>query len=116
MVIPFTGAWYSMSRTTLSRNSALVVKLDMAIIPQGTAVFDKTITVRNENGLRVFSNRCTHLGCKIDKVAGKELVCPCHGSRFDAATGQVISGPAGEDLKELNYRIDKEKMVIELEP
>jgi Rieske Fe-S protein len=40
-----------------------------------------------------FSAVCTHLGCTV-APAGNELHCPCHGSRYDAFTGQVIRGPA----------------------
>jgi Rieske Fe-S protein len=40
-----------------------------------------------------FSAVCTHMGC-IVKPAGAEFHCPCHGSRYDAATGAVKAGPA----------------------
>ena len=43
--------------------------------------------------LRAFSNQCTHLGCRIDRIAGDEAVCPCHGSRY-RGDGTVVSGPA----------------------
>ena len=40
---------------------------------------------------------CTHAGCQVSFQAGAsggQLVCPCHGSVFDAKTGAVIQGPA----------------------
>jgi len=40
---------------------------------------------------------CTHQGCTI-AASGR---CPCHGSRFDVATGAVLSGPAQRPLAEL---------------
>jgi Rieske Fe-S protein len=40
---------------------------------------------------------CTHQGCVV-AAAGKELHCPCHGSKFDAFTGKVIHGPASQPL------------------
>jgi Rieske Fe-S protein len=40
-----------------------------------------------------FTAVCTHQGC-IVKPAKTEFDCPCHGSRYDAATGDVLSGPA----------------------
>ncbi len=39
---------------------------------------------------------CTHQGCGISKRRD-ELVCPCHGSRFDLQ-GAVLNGPATEPL------------------
>ncbi|MGZ4650530.1 MAG: QcrA and Rieske domain-containing protein [Kineosporiaceae bacterium] len=36
-----------------------------------------------------FSAVCTHQGCRVNP-AGPQLDCPCHGSVFDAFTGQVL--------------------------
>ncbi|MBV9593195.1 MAG: Rieske (2Fe-2S) protein [Actinobacteria bacterium] len=44
-----------------------------------------------------FSAICTHMGCTV-APAGKELHCPCHGSRYNATTGAVIQGPAPRAL------------------
>jgi len=46
---------------------------------------------------RCFSAICTHQGCTV-AVKGKELDCPCHGSRFNALTGAVLSGLAPRAL------------------
>jgi len=40
-----------------------------------------------------FSATCTHMGCIVG-VAENMLVCPCHGSTYDLATGKNVSGPA----------------------
>ncbi|NOZ02682.1 MAG: Rieske 2Fe-2S domain-containing protein, partial [Deltaproteobacteria bacterium] len=42
--------------------------------------------------------RCSHLGCALTTLAGKDgFVCPCHASRFDAA-GRPTRGPAVRPL------------------
>ncbi|WP_297088545.1 Rieske (2Fe-2S) protein [uncultured Draconibacterium sp.] len=64
--------------------------------------FDQYIVVNSEKGTTVFSSYCSHLGCKINKVENKKLVCPCHGSEYKL-DGTVIKGPAYKDLKKVNY-------------
>lgn len=56
------------------------------------------------------SAQCTHTGCTV-KAAGTELHCPCHGSRFDAATGQVLEGPAPAPLDAFPMRIEGDQVV-----
>jgi ubiquinol-cytochrome c reductase iron-sulfur subunit len=62
-------------------------------------------------GILAFSKVCTHAGCAIalyrkptftPTQPRPALVCPCHYSTFDPATGgEVISGPAGRPLPQL---------------
>ncbi|WP_217544301.1 Rieske (2Fe-2S) protein [Streptomyces sp. GbtcB6] len=54
-----------------------------------------------DGGLKAYSTICTHAGCPINKLQGTTLVCPCHGSEFDALTGKVVRSPATEPLNEL---------------
>lgn len=51
---------------------------------------------RDKGGLFALSAVCTHLGCTVARN-GKELACPCHGSRF-AADGANVVGPAARAL------------------
>ena len=66
-------------------------------------------------GILAYSKICTHAGCAIalyrkptfPAVEPKPaLVCPCHYSTFNVATGgQVIFGPAGRPLPQLPLEI-----------
>ncbi len=47
--------------------------------------------------IKGFSAICTHMGCTV-APNGKELDCPCHGSKYNAFTGAVINGPAPHAL------------------
>ena len=43
---------------------------------------------------------CPHAGCTVAFSKPADLmVCPCHGSEFQIATGDVISGPSPTGLK-----------------
>ena len=68
-------------------------------------------------GLLAFSQICTHAGCAITlyrwplfepTAPGPALVCPCHYSTFDPATGgDVLFGPAGRPLPQLPLAVDE---------
>ncbi|MEV7183108.1 Rieske 2Fe-2S domain-containing protein [Kitasatospora sp. NPDC093102] len=61
-----------------------------------------------------FSAVCTHTGCAVDAPKDGRLYCPCHGSRFDAATGAVINGPAVKPLP--RYAVSKDGDQLTLGP
>ncbi|HYQ58547.1 MAG TPA: Rieske (2Fe-2S) protein [Draconibacterium sp.] len=69
--------------------------------------FDKYIIVNLGNQTTVFSSHCSHLGCKIDKMESKKLICPCHGSEYDLK-GQVIKGPAYKNLTVINSSVSED--------
>ncbi len=56
------------------------------------------IVIRQSSGrLVAHSAICPHAGCTVDYQGG-QIVCPCHGSVFNARTGAVITGPAVSPL------------------
>ncbi|WP_255419014.1 ubiquinol-cytochrome c reductase iron-sulfur subunit [Kitasatospora sp. CB02891] len=60
------------------------------------------------------SSVCTHSGCAVNPPKDGQLYCPCHGSKFDAATGAVINGPAVKPLP--HYTVTKNGEQLELGP
>jgi Rieske Fe-S protein len=57
-----------------------------------------------------FSAICTHMGCTV-APNGAELDCPCHGSRYNALTGQVIQGPAPQALPKIAVSVQNGEVV-----
>jgi Rieske Fe-S protein len=57
-----------------------------------------------------FSAICTHQQCVV-AAAGTEFHCPCHGSMFDAATGDVLQGPALEPLSPIQVAVSGDRIV-----
>lgn len=58
-----------------------------------------------EGTVVAFSAICTHQGCIVAPV-NSEFDCPCHGARYDGATGEVLSGPAPSPLASIPVTID----------
>jgi nitrite reductase/ring-hydroxylating ferredoxin subunit/uncharacterized membrane protein len=52
--------------------------------------------VRDGDGVLALHDRCSHRGCSLasGEVADGAVTCPCHGSRFDLRSGEVLRGPA----------------------
>ena len=87
-------------------------------VPVGSAVAattangDKIIVAQPSEGTIVaYSAVCTHQGCIVEPQ-GSELQCPCHGSVFESATGEVTKGPAPSALPTVAVTV-KDGQVVE---
>jgi Rieske Fe-S protein len=56
------------------------------------------VTQPDAGEYKAFSAVCTHQQCLVDQVADGTIDCPCHGSKFSAKDGSVITGPASSPL------------------
>jgi 3-phenylpropionate/trans-cinnamate dioxygenase ferredoxin component len=58
---------------------------------------------RVDGRVYAFNDLCTCTGqpCPLSGglLTGRTIMCQCHGSRFDVATGAVIDGPTTKALK-----------------
>ncbi len=90
--------------------------VSLSTVPVGGAVVvslgDKPVVVAQptEGSAVAFSAVCTHQGCTVIPGEG-ELDCPCHGSRFDLATGEVLAGPARTALPEIAVTVRNGQVV-----
>ena len=74
----------------------------------GTVFGDSKVVVTQPvpGAFRAFSAVCTHQGCIVRQVVEGVITCRCHGSRFDAADGAVVRGPADEPLPPVAIAVD----------
>ena len=90
----------------------------LADVKVGTAISAKTpdgkpiiIAEPTAGHVVAFTAICTHMGCTVLPVGGLKLQCPCHGSKYDAATGQVTHGPAPLPLAAVPVKVDGNSIV-----
>ena len=59
----------------------------------------------SETQVTALDSTCTHLGCRVSwDGSAQELVCPCHGGRYDR-TGAVTAGPPPAPLAAFDTQI-----------
>jgi nitrite reductase/ring-hydroxylating ferredoxin subunit len=71
----------------LVAGGAGAVRLTSSLLPNPILVIER------EGGYDALSAVCTHVGCPLG-YDGRDVACPCHGSKFDPATGAVVHPPA----------------------
>lgn len=97
------------------RKKAETLTLAKAEIPeQGALVYReaRVAVIREKGELYALDLVCTHLGCTL-AVTPAELLCPCHGSRFDRQ-GKVLKGPADRPLKRYGVHVSGDKIIVSL--
>ncbi len=102
---PVTYLWLegSKKKNLLEKKTRIVIPNNL----QNEITFlDKIIIKKEGNNITAFSSHCTHLGCKINSAVDNNLVCPCHGSKFNF-NGVPLNGPATKPLTKLEIVEDK---------
>jgi nitrite reductase/ring-hydroxylating ferredoxin subunit len=60
-------------------------------------------------------NKCTHRGCKLSSgtLDGEIVKCPCHGSKFNVKTGEVMRGPATKPEPKYTVKVEKDQILVD---
>lgn len=79
-------------------------------------VVDDTPVLLVRDGDQIFAihDRCSHRGCSLSdgELEGDEIVCGCHGSRFDRRTGALKRGPATSAQPAFQVRVENGRVEI----
>jgi menaquinol-cytochrome c reductase iron-sulfur subunit len=68
---------------------------------------------QSDTDIKVFSNICTHLSCRVTwRADAQQYICPCHDARFDE-NGAVVTGPPPRPLDQYAYKIEDGKISIQ---
>lgn len=109
-IVPFVPI-YKYLTPKVKKDNYISVPLSSLPYKGAYLIKDKqTGIIKDDNGIKVFSISCTHLGCVLN-VENDKFICPCHGSIFDLS-GNVLKGPALKPLKQLEYKIEKENIIV----
>jgi len=93
-------------RYLVAREGEIPLGQAKRLIIGGKPVF----VVHLEDGYKVFSGICTHLGCIVRWEKEKErFYCPCHKGVFNKR-GEVVSGPPPEPL--VPFRVERESGLV----
>lgn len=77
---------------------------------------ERIVLARTSDEWCAFSDRCTHRGGSLagGVMARGIVVCPWHGSHFDACTGQVTAGPATENIRTWPVTVERGEVRVDI--
>ena len=107
-----TGAANSYGPDGGTSGDSALAKLSDVPDGGGLVVEDANVViVRDGEDVRAFSAICTHQGCVVASPQDGSIACPCHGSVFDAATGEVTQGPATAPLDAVAVTVQGDEII-----
>jgi Rieske Fe-S protein len=71
------------------------------------------VTQPTAGEFKAFSAVCTHMGCIVNQVSNGTIDCPCHGSQYSIATGDVVTGPAPRPLPAKQIKVSGGSVFLE---
>lgn len=103
---PSTAATPTPTPTATPSGTPGIVAVADVPVGGGVILADEQVVVTRPTAddVVVLSAICTHTGCPVGSVTDA-INCPCHGSRFDLATGEVLAGPASGPLPPVGFTL-----------
>lgn len=100
------AGWVKGPRSTEVSDGEML-RFDVTGANEAGAVSESFIVTNIEQKFAVFRNACVHQGLTLDggMIDDGMLICPWHGFKFEASTGECISAP-GAQLEQVPTRID----------
>jgi nitrite reductase/ring-hydroxylating ferredoxin subunit len=76
----------------------------------------RVAVARVESTLHAFGDTCTHRQCSLAEgdLDGTVVTCPCHGSQFEATSGEVLAGPAQDPVPAYRVRVTGDELQVEV--
>lgn len=85
--------------------------IDSADVPGEEVPNGVVVTQPVAGEFHAFGRDCTHMHCAVAEIQNGRILCPCHGSEYDMATGANVSGPAPAPLTEVPIRVKGGKIL-----
>jgi len=107
------GSASASTHSTGEANDAGVVAATADIPVGGGKIFTDqhiVVTQPTQGEFKGFTNICPHAQCAVGDVSNGQIICPCHGSRFNISTGAVVDGPASTPLPRRAISVDNGKI------
>lgn len=105
--IPFGYLFVQSVERNIAIKGSKKIFIDPNTIESGISFQEGIIIVKENELINLFSAKCKHLGCNINKSENNQLICPCHGSKY-SKEGDVLTGPASSSLEKLELKTDKD--------
>jgi cytochrome b6-f complex iron-sulfur subunit len=69
----------------------------------------------SEKEFKAYAAQCTHMGAEVGVPTNGVMICPFHGSQYNAADGRVIKGPAEQSLQQFIVQFDEAKQELRIQ-
>jgi 3-phenylpropionate/trans-cinnamate dioxygenase ferredoxin subunit len=74
------------------------------------------LLVNLDDNYFAIGNICKHKGCKLSMgtLTGEVVQCPCHGSRYNVRTGEIVRGPTTEPEPSYEVKIENDQILVKV--